>query len=361
MALSPEMQLRYWALAALALALVLWALGPALLPFVTGAAIAYFLNPLVMRLTALGLPRPLAVTALMALALGIVVLAFLLVVPSVITQAVQFTETVPELLRGLQDMLSTRFPDVIAFETALDTSLAQLGEAVRDRGAMLAEGVWRSVAGLLGVVVFLIITPVVAFYLLLDWPRVVAGADDLLPRQHAPTIRALASDIDRTIAGFVRGQVTVCLILAAYYATALGLVGLQFGLAIGVVAGLISFIPYIGAIVGGVLAIGVALWQFWGMPASIGAVVAIFAIGQLLEGNFLVPRIVGNSVRLHPVWLLFAVSVFGMLFGFTGMLIAVPVAASVGVLVRFGIAQYQGSALYGSSGDTAPQDQDPQP
>ena len=361
MALSAELQLRYWTIAALALALLLWALGPALLPFVTGAAIAYFLNPLVTRLSELGLPRPLAVTALMALALGIIAMALLLVVPAVVAQAVQFTETVPELLRGLQDTLSTRFPEAIAFEAALETSLAKLGEAIRDRGAVLAEGVWRSVTGLLGVIVFLIITPVVAFYLMLDWPRVVAGVDDLLPRQHAPTIRALASDIDRTIAGFVRGQVTVCLILAAYYATALGLVGLQFGLAIGVVAGLISFIPYIGAIVGGVLAIGVALWQFWGMPASIGAVVAIFAIGQLLEGNFLVPRIVGNSVRLHPVWLLFAVSVFGMLFGFTGMLIAVPVAASVGVLVRFGIAQYQGSALYGSSGDTAPQDQDPQP
>ncbi|MCC5955413.1 MAG: AI-2E family transporter [Natronohydrobacter sp.] len=361
MALSPEMQLRYWAIAALILALVLWALGPALLPFVTGAAIAYFLNPLVTRLTALGLPRPLAVTALMASALGIIVLAFLLIVPAVVAQAVQFTETAPELLRGLQETVSARFPDVAAFENALDTSLIKLGEAIRDRGAVLAEGVWRSVSGLVSVVVFLIITPVVAFYLMLDWPRVVAGADDLLPRQHAPTIRGLAADIDGAIAGFVRGQVTVCLILAAYYATALGLVGLQFGLAIGVVAGLISFIPYIGAIVGGVLAIGVALWQFWGMPASIGAVVVIFAIGQVLEGNILVPRIVGNSVRLHPVWLLFAVSAFGMLFGFTGMLIAVPVAASVGVLVRFGLAQYQSSALYQSSTLSAESRDDAQP
>ncbi|WP_071795652.1 AI-2E family transporter [Natronohydrobacter thiooxidans] len=361
MVLSPEVQLRYWAIAALVLALILWALGPALLPFVTGAAIAYFLNPLVLRLTALGLPRPLAVTALMASVLGLIVLAFLLIVPAVISQAVQFTETVPELLRDLQETLSRRFPEIAAFDNTLETSLAALGETIRDRGAVLAEGVWRSVSGLVSVIVFLIITPVVAFYLMLDWPRVVAGADDLLPRQHAPTIRGLAADIDRAIAGFVRGQVTVCLILAAYYATALGLVGLQFGLAIGVVAGLISFIPYIGAIVGGALAIGVALWQFWGMPASIGAVVVIFAIGQILEGNILVPRIVGNSVRLHPVWLLFAVSAFGMLFGFTGMLVAVPVAASVGVLVRFGLEQYQSSALYGPPPPAAEPQDDPKP
>ncbi len=347
MALSPEMQLRYWVIAAVVLAALLWALSPALAPFLTGAAIAYFLNPLVGRLMGLGLPRPLAVTVLMLAFLGAIATALLLIVPAVVGQAVQFTQTAPELFADLYTSLTRRFAQVARLEDTLQASLANFGDALRERGAMLAEGVWRSVAGLVSVIVFLIITPVVAFYLMLDWPRVVAGADDLLPRAHAPTIRHLAQDIDRTIAGFVRGQLTVCLILAAYYATALGLVGLQFGLVIGVVAGLISFIPYIGAIIGGALAIGVALWQFWGMPASIGLVVVIFAIGQLLEGNFLVPRIVGNSVRLHPVWLLFAVSVFGMLFGFTGMLIAVPVAASVGVLVRFGLARYRDSALYG--------------
>lgn len=359
MALSPDHQWRYWAIAAVVFALLLWALGPALLPFVTGAAIAYFLNPLVSRLANAGVPRPLAVSALMLAALGVIVLAVLLVVPAVISQAVQFTEAAPDLFARLQAYLSTRFSDFAAFDDALEKSLATLGDTIRERGAALAEGLWRSVSGLVSVVVFMVITPVVAFYLLLDWPRVVEGADDLLPRQHAPVIRQLMGDIDRSIAGFVRGQVTVCLILAAYYATALGLVGLQFGLAIGVIAGLISFIPYIGAIIGGVLAIGVALWQFWGMPASIGAVVVIFAIGQVLEGNILVPRIVGNSVRLHPVWLLFAVSAFGMLFGFTGMLIAVPLAASIGVLVRFGLAQYRDSTLYATAPQPETQDNEP--
>ncbi len=349
MAPAPNVQLRYWAIAALVLVALLWLLGPALAPFITGAAIAYFLNPMVTRLMDRGLPRAIAVSVIMLGALGAISLGLLLLVPAVIGQALQFSQAAPELLTDLYNRLTFRFSELARLEEALKASLANLGEAISERGAVLAEGVWRSVSGLVSMMVFLIITPVVAFYLLLDWPRFVAGVDDLLPRPHAPVIRGLASEIDVTIAGFVRGQVTVCLILAAYYATTLGLVGLQFGLAIGVVAGLISFIPYIGAIIGGVLAIGVALWQFWGMPASIGLVVVIFAVGQVLEGNVLVPRIVGNSVRLHPVWLLFAVSVFGMLFGFTGMLIAVPVAASVGVLVRFGMAQYLQSTLYDPS------------
>lgn len=344
--MSSQMQLRYWGFAMLGLLALLWVLGDVLLPFVTGAAIAYFLNPLVTRLVEVGVPRVLAVSLLMLAAIGSVVLAGLLIIPAVVGQAVQFSETVPELLRRLQEFVSARFPEFDGLDAALQSSLVTLGDAVRDRGAALAQGLWRSVSGLVSMLVFLVITPVVAFYLLLDWPRVLAGADDLLPRPYAPVIRDLAGQIDRSIAGFVRGQVTVCLILAAYYAVALGLVGLQFGLAIGVTAGLISFVPYVGAIIGGVLAIGVALWQFWGAPASIGAVVAIFAVGQVLEGNILVPRIVGQSVRLHPVWLLFAISAFGMMFGFTGMMVAVPLAASVGVLVRFALTQYQASALY---------------
>lgn len=347
-------QIIAWGIVALGFLAVLWAMGDVLLPFVTGAAIAYFLNPVVLRLAGLGLPRALAVALLMLAVLGAVVVAGLLIMPVIIGQLVQLAETAPTLLRDMQAFLTQRFPRLEGLEEHLNASLATLGETIRDRGGELAQGLLRGVSGVVSVVIFLIVAPVVAFYLLLDWPRVLQGADDLLPRQHAATLRDLAGQIDRSIAGFVRGQVTVCLILAAYYATALGLVGLQFGLAIGVVAGLISFIPYIGAIVGGVLAIGVGLWQFWDAPGMIALVVVIFAVGQVLEGNFLVPRIVGHSVRLHPVWLLFAVTAFGSLFGFTGMLVAVPLAAAIGVLVRFGLARYRTSALYGGSGAPEP-------
>jgi predicted PurR-regulated permease PerM len=347
MALPVQDQVRYWGIGAVVFGVLLWVLGDILLPFVTGAAIAYFLNPIVQRLTARGVSRTLAVSLLMLGVLGAVVLAALLVIPTVVGQIVGLTQAAPELLRQVQTLIAERFPSFAGFEETLKSSLATMGEAIRDRGAALAQGVLRSLSGVLSAVVFLLVAPVVAFYLLLDWPRIMVVVDDLIPRQHAPTMRKLGSDVDRAIAGFVRGQITVCLILATYYATALGLAGLQFGIAIGVMAGLVSFIPYVGAILGGALAIGLALWQFWGDLGSIALVAGIFALGQVLEGNVLVPRIVGNSVSLHPVWLLFAVSAFGALFGFTGMLIAVPVAAAIGVLVRFGIAQYMDSRLYG--------------
>lgn len=347
MGLPVQDQVKYWAIASLGFGVILWVLGDILLPFVTGAAIAYFLNPLATRLTDRGLPRALAVSLLMFGMVGAVIFAALLVIPTVINQIVGLTQAAPDLLRQLQSFATDYLPALSGFEETIRNSFATMGDTIRDKGAILAQGLLRSLSSVLSAILFLVVAPVVAFYLLLDWPRLMESVDDLLPRQHAPTLRLLGRDVDAAIAGFVRGQITVCLILATYYATALGLAGLQFGIAIGVLAGLVSFIPYIGALLGGVLSIGLALWQFWGDWGSIGLVLGIFVVGQVLEGNVLVPRIVGNSVRLHPVWLLFAVSAFGTLFGFTGMLIAVPVAAAIGVLVRFGFAQYQNSRLYG--------------
>ena len=191
-----------------------------------------------------------------------------------------------------------------------------------------------------------VIVPVVAVYLLLDWDRMIERIDALLPRDHAPVIRRLAGEVDKTLAAFIRGMGTVCIILGAYYAISLMLVGLQFGLVVGFVAGLLTFIPYVGAIVGGALAIGLALFQFWGDWVWIVVVAGIFQVGQLIEGNVLTPKLVGESIGLHPVWLILSLSVFGTLFGFVGMLVAVPVAAALGVLVRFVIEQYTDSRLY---------------
>jgi predicted PurR-regulated permease PerM len=159
-------------------------------------------------------------------------------------------------------------------------------------------------------------------------------------------IRRLASEIDGVLAAFVRGQISVCIVLGVFYSVALMLAGLDYALVVGAIAGGVTFIPYVGALVGGALAIGLALFQFWGDPVSIAIVAGIFAIGQFLEGNVITPRLVGNSVGLHPVWLLFALSAFGTLFGFVGMLVAVPVAAAIGVLARFGIERYKSSRLY---------------
>jgi len=346
MALPVRDQVRYWGIAAAVLLVVLWLLGDALLPFVVGAALAYFLDPVVTRLNRLGMSRVLATLLISALVLAAIVVALLLVVPVVVAQAIDLARAMPELLQSLRSTLTERFPVLLTAESELRDQLDGLGEAIRAQVPELANQLMSSARGVVGAAVFMVIAPVAGVYLLMDWPRLIARVDGLLPRDHAPTIRRLAAEIDAALSGFVRGQVSVCLLLAAYYATALGLAGLQFGIAVGVVTGLISFIPYIGAIIGGALAIGLALFQFWGDWLPIAVVVAIFVAGQILEGNVLVPNMVGRSVGLHPVWLLLSLSVFGALFGFVGLLIAVPVSAALGVLVRFAVGQYQDSRLY---------------
>lgn len=339
-------QFKYWGIAAAVFFVVMWVLGDVLLPFILGGAIAYCLDPVADRLEKMGLSRALA-TAVITLA-GIVtfVVLFLLVVPTLVNQAVQLFEIAPQLFRDLQDFLSRRFPQLLDTESTLRQTLNGIGETIQARGGDFLNSILSSAAGLLNIVMLFVIVPVVAVYLLLDWDRMIARLDDMLPRDHAPVLRDLAQQIDGTLAAFIRGMGSVCVILGTYYAVALMLVGLQFGLVVGFVAGLVTFIPYVGAIIGGVLAIGLALFQFWGDWLSIGIVGAIFAVGQMIEGNVLTPKLVGSSVGLHPVWLLLALSVFGSIFGFVGMLVAVPLAAALGVLARFGLDQYKDSRLY---------------
>ncbi|MEM6588693.1 MAG: AI-2E family transporter [Pseudomonadota bacterium] len=346
MALPAATQLKYWTIATIVFLVVLWALGDVILPFVLGMAIAYFLDPVADRLERMGLSRALSVTVITLFVIVIFIMMTLLVVPTLISQAANLVAVAPQLFEQLHTFLIDRFPALFDEASTIRQSLSSLGETIQSKGAQFIEAVLSSVGSLINVVVLIVIVPVVAFYLLYDWDRMVAEVDKLLPRDHAPTIRNLAGDIDRTLASFIRGMGTVCLILGTYYAIALMLVGLQFGLIVGAIAGLVTFIPYLGAIIGGALAIGLALFQFWGDWLSIGLVVGIFVLGQVMEGNVLTPKLVGSSVGLHPVWLIFALSVFGALFGFVGMLVAVPVAAAIGVLARFAIGQYMSSKLY---------------
>ncbi len=346
MALPVSTQLKYWGFAAVFFFLLLWFLGDVILPFVLGGAIAYFLDPVADRLEKIGFSRAVSVTIITLIALMIFVVMALLVIPTLVEQTANLINIAPQLFHDLQSFLTDRFPQLVDETSTLRQSLISVGETIQERGGQLIETVLSSVSSLINVVVLLVIVPVVAFYLLYDWDRMVAEIDRLLPRDHAPVIRQLAGEIDNTLAAFIRGMGTVCLVLGTYYAVALMLVGLQFGLVVGAFAGLITFIPYIGALLGGALAIGLALFQFWGDWVSIGLVAGIFMIGQVLEGNVLTPKLVGSSVGLHPVWLIFALSVFGALFGFVGMLVAVPVAAAIGVLARFATGQYLGSKLY---------------
>jgi predicted PurR-regulated permease PerM len=336
-----------WLAALVGFVVLLWLLSGVLLPFLVGAAVAYFLDPAVRRLTALGVPRTVAAILMIALLFGSLVVGLSYLVPMVVAEAAGLSREIPNLLTDAREFLSRQLgEDLDAEDSRFQQFLAEAGTSLRENAQSLVMGVFYGVSGLVSLVLFWVVMPVVAFYLLADWPRFLRAMDSLLPRDHALTIRGLAREIDDTIAGFVRGEVIVCGVLAVYYVVTLVAVGLSYGLVIGLVAGFVSFVPYVGAFVGGALAIGFALYQFWGEPWWIAAVVAIFAMGQFLEGNVLVPNLVGSSVNLHPVWLIFAVMAFGSLFGLVGALIAVPVAASMGVLVRFGIGRYRDSGLY---------------
>lgn len=346
MALPVRDQAKYWGIAIAVFLLALWALGNVILPFVLGGAIAYLLDPVADRLEKLGLTRVLSVAVITVIGLFLFLILVLLVFPTLIQQSIALAEAAPALIDSLQATLTERFPQLLDADSTIRLQLDALGTKIQSQGGTVINGLLSSAMGLINIIVLLVVVPVVAFYLLLDWDNMVAKIDDMLPRDHAPIVRQLASQVDTTLASFIRGQGTVCLALGSYYAIALMIAGLNFGLVVGVVAGLISFIPYIGALVGGALAIGLALFQFWGDWVSIGIIAGIFVVGQFLEGNILTPKLVGQSVGLHPVWLIFALSVFGSLFGFVGMLVAVPMAAMIGVFARYGISQYRESLLY---------------
>ncbi len=346
MALPVRDQLRYWGIAAAVFLLALWFLGDVILPFVVGGGLAYFLDPVANRLERLGMGR-VAATTLISLGMLVLFVALVLaVIPTLVGQLSALVNAAPEIFRDLHDFVIERFPELGESNSTARQTLLSIGETIRARGGELAQALLGSAMGVINAVVFIVVVPVVAFYLLLDWHRMIARIDAMLPRDHAPVVRQLAAEIDKVLAAFVRGQLSVCLILGLFYAVALMLAGLQFGMVVGAIAGAITFIPYVGALVGGTLAIGLALFQFWGDWASIGIVAGIFALGQFLEGNVITPKLVGGSVGLHPVWLLFALSAFGTLFGFLGMLVAVPVAAAIGVIIRFMIGRYQESLLY---------------
>ena len=346
MALPVQDQAKYWGIVAVLFGLALWFLGDVLLPFIVGGAIAYMMDPVADRLQRLKFSRVAATATISLLAILVIVPVMIFVIREVAEQTAALLEQAPKYLSGLYAYLSERFPALLDENSTLSKTISSFGTTLQERGSALVRTVFSSAIGVINAAVFVVVVPVVAFYLLLDWDNLIAKVDGLLPRDHAPRIRLLAAEIDNTLASFVRGQLTVCAILGTFYAVALMLVGLQFGLVVGVIAGLITFIPYVGALVGGALAIGLALFQFWSDPQWIVVVAIIFAIGQFLEGNILTPKLVGESVGLHPVWLLFALSAFGTIFGFVGMLVAVPVAAILGVLTRFGLLQYQSSRLY---------------
>ncbi len=346
MSLKVSQQIIYWSAGLVALIAFVWLLGGTLMPFLVGMGIAYFLDPLVDKLEALRLPRAVATAFISIGAVLIIVLALLTLLPELQRQIVNLITALPDYFAIAQTLLNENLPSLAKESPLLERGIAQITARLESSGDDLIGVILSSAFGIIDILIFMVVTPVVAFYMLLDWDNMVAKIDSWLPRDHRADIRGLALEMDRVLAGFVRGQLSVCAILGGFYAVTLALVGLQFGLVVGLVAGLLSFIPYVGATIGGVLAIGLALFQFWGEPQWIIAVAAIFVIGQTAEGNILTPKLVGGSVGLHPVWLMFSLSAFGALAGFTGLLLAVPMAACIGVVSRFAIGRYLQGRLY---------------
>ena len=348
--MSRDRQVAVWLLALIAFATLLVLFRGILLPFVAGMLLAYMLDPLVDRLQRWRMSRTLSV-CLVLLAFFVVAMGVLVVVlPPLQSQLVRLVNALPDLVDTVREAAQPvveRLWDRLTeeeLERIRTFAASHAGSAVTWITGLLGN-VWRGGLALLDLLSLLVITPLVAFYLMRDWDYVVAFIDRHLPRGAQGVIRGIFQDIDATIAGFVRGQATVCTILATFYAVSLGLVGLKYGLLIGLGAGIISFIPYVGAAVGLVTGVTVAWFQFHDIAWTMG-VGAIFVVGQLAESYLLTPRLVGDRVGLHPVWLIFALMAGGALFGFTGVLLGVPVAAVIGVLVRFWLGRYRASRLY---------------
>lgn len=348
-------QVQFWLISLAVFCLFLYVFSGVLLPFVAGMAVAYLLDPVCDRLEALGMRRMWATLTILFAFIFILVLFFILLLPVLGNQLALFLEHFPELVRKLQALFSKYLPaDLASFAGISPEDLQASMTNLIGQGAAfvgkLAQSIWSGGQALLGIISLFVITPVVAFYLLLDWDHMVERIDSWLPRDHLGELRSLAREMDEAVAGFVRGQVSVCFLLGCFYAISLALVGLNFGLLIGMAAGLVSFIPFVGAGLGFLVSLGVALVQFWPDWPWILVVGAIFAVGQFLEGNILQPKLVGDSTGLHPVTLMFALFAFGYLFGFVGMLVAVPAAAMIGVLARFALKQYLASAVYKGKG-----------
>lgn len=345
-----QRQVIFWLAALAVFILALWLLSDILLPFIAGLAIAYLLTPLADRLERLGVNRLVAALLIITVAVVAFVYLILLVAPILGSQLTSFFEKVPGYVTKLQSLLSDPsrpwVQKVLGGGFNADKGINDLVSQGVGWLTTFLKSLWSSGRALVSLFSLVVVTPVVAFYLIYDWHRMIRTVDEAVPLQHRETVRQLAREIDAAIAGFVRGQTAVCLILGSFYAVALTVSGLNFGLLIGLISGLITFIPYVGSMTGLVLAVGIAVAQFWPAWGSILVVLGIFLVGQFLEGNVLSPKLVGGSVGLHPVWLIFALLAFGYLFGFVGLLVAVPMAATIGVLARFAVKRYRESSLY---------------
>lgn len=354
-----ERQVLFWLAAVLAVVLALLALKDVLLPFLIGIVIAYALNPVADRLSAIGINRTAASGLIVAALVVVIVLLLVFLVPLLANQIQQISMSLPGELDRIREIVETwarerlgsRFGD---FKAALDRAVNDLSSNWSGLAGVVAKSVWAQGLALVNFLSLLLITPLVVFYLLVDWHPMLERIETWLPRDHKATIVRLAGEINDAISAFIRGQGLVCLALGIIYAIGLTVVGLRYGLLIGLATGVLSFIPFVGWALGLITALILAVVQFWPDTVPLLQVAGVFALGQIADAAFLSPKIVGSKIGLHPVWLIAALFVFSYLFGFAGVLVAVPVAAAAAVLVRFALEVYLGSSIYKGRGDASP-------
>lgn len=354
-----ERQVLFWLAALLLFVLGMLLLKDVLLPFLVGMVIAYALNPLAERLVGHGLSRTWASAVVVAALLVVLGAALVLLLPLLASQVQQLATNAPgelERMRELfeafaRDRFGARFPDI---KQGIDRAVGEASANWTTIAAGIAKSVWAQGLALVNFMSLLLITPLVVFYLLVDWHPMLEKLNGWLPRDHQTTIRRLSTEINDAVAAFIRGQGLVCLVLGLFYALGLTLVGLKYGLLVGIGTGIASFVPIVGWALGLIVALVLAALQFGPQPGALAQVALVFAAGQALDAALLSPKLVGEKVGLHPVWLMVALFVFSYLFGFTGVLVAVPVAAAVGVLVRFAVEVYLSSSIYRGRSATAP-------
>ena len=342
----------FWIFAIALFFVLVWIFKSMLLPFVLGGAIAYLLNPIVNRICAKGIGRQTVV--LLILGGFFILMAALLAIisPILVREAIGFIESAPLYAQKIWDLVQ---PYILSVQEKFGYSITtdQLQTVLQDnvgKALQIGKGVLGGLTtGGIAIVDFfttLLITPVVAYFLMKEWPRVMSWAVDIIPRHHVDVVAGLTKKIDLKISGFVRGQITICLALGLVYAIALSVAGLNYGFVIGLSTGVLSIIPFVGSTLGLVTSVVVAFLQTGGDLTFVGVIACIFFAGQFVEGNFITPKLMGDSVGLHPLWIIFSLMAGGSLMGLVGMFLAVPAAASIGVLASFAISQYKLSSYY---------------
>ena len=346
-----QRQVLFWSAITILFVLAILVLQEILLPFVAGLVLAYALNPLADALERTGISRLGAAALTVALLVVVFIIVLVILVPLLLQQAQQIVASLPADLESIRPQLEAwakqRLGDNFGqLHQAVEQGISELSKNWTGIAGSVAHGVWDRGWAIIDFLAVLLITPIVVFYLLVDWPAMISRLGEMLPRDHENTVRAVVTDIDSALSAFIRGQGLVCLTLGTLYTVGLSLIGLEYGLLVGIFTGVMTFVPVVGSVLGLITASILAIVQSWPDLTLLFMVIGIFAAGQALDASFLTPRIVGPKVGLHPVGLIFALFVFSYLFGFVGVLVAVPLAAAIGVLIRFALSLYLKSPIY---------------